>query len=560
MSLKAAVSGADVKAGKLTVGLSYAPENRSVCLQPGTGVAALKNLSVSTTGQASAPTTLAGFFPDSLDQVIVESPTGNDAGDAEIQQAVLNAVTAMGHRFPSAAISVAAASAAAAAAPSTTRIIRVAKADNPTVSTVSTEGKVPLLTITGSGAELSSAAAALGQQGTAVATGSSSTGLTAALPTTGQLENSLADLGAQTLKLSGYGQNSSYIGASQSQFGGPISGATVHLEGTHTAVPVGARADLSVYWNDYLISSQTLDGGHTFTVDGTLPRGQIKSENGLRLQLTALPAGGDCTSTSGMLPMEVSVDTAESHISATRGDSAAPGFERFPQALGGSIDVAMDSGSTPSANLGNAAVIVAALAQKSAGQLSVTVRSMQDFTTSGHSGLVVGATPETAQTLSAPLRLAEFRTINSTDVDFGVGTTAPYAALEAFSQGHREVLLLGSWAPQGSSPDAAGLQTALTAYIAEQKDGWSALSRNLLVSQPSGTPKLLQSNALVPQPEVANDFRGYVWWAVGVVAILLLAGALRLWWARRQRAQIRSYVDAQEKAAQHVDAPEHTTD
>jgi len=35
---------------------------------------------------------------------------------------------------------------------------------------------------------------------------------------------------------------------------------SLHLRGTHTAFPTGGQAGLSVYWNDHLLSSQTLDG------------------------------------------------------------------------------------------------------------------------------------------------------------------------------------------------------------------------------------------------------------------------------------------------------------
>lgn len=84
--------------------------------------------------------------------------------------------------------------------------------------------------------------------------------MTSTVPADSEPEQTLADLGANTIKLAGYGTQETYLGVSQSQFGGPVSAVTLHLSGTHTAVPAGGQAALSVYWNDYLLSSHTLDG------------------------------------------------------------------------------------------------------------------------------------------------------------------------------------------------------------------------------------------------------------------------------------------------------------
>ena len=83
-------------------------------------------------------------------------------------------------------------------------------------------------------------------------------------------------------------------------FGGPVSAIKLRLRGTHTAVPTGGQAALSVYWNDYLLSSRTL-GGDSFDITADIPAGHLQSRNGLRLRLTALPAGGDCTGPAGLL-------------------------------------------------------------------------------------------------------------------------------------------------------------------------------------------------------------------------------------------------------------------
>lgn len=84
--------------------------------------------------------------------------------------------------------------------------------------------------------------------------------MTSTVPAAGGPEQTFADLGARAIRLAGYGSQETYLGVNHSQFGGPVSAIGLQLHGTHTAVPTGGQAALSVYWNDYLLSSQTLDG------------------------------------------------------------------------------------------------------------------------------------------------------------------------------------------------------------------------------------------------------------------------------------------------------------
>lgn len=181
--------------------------------------------------------------------------------------------------------------------------------------------------------------------------------MTSTVPAAAGPEQTFTDLGAQAIRLAGYGTQETYLGVNQSQFGGPVSAISLQLRGgTHTAVPTGGQAALSVYWNDNLLSSQTLDGD-TFDVTA----GQIQSRKGLRLRLTALPAGGDCSGPAGLLPMGLTVDTSGSKVTARRGHSIKPGFPRFPQVLGTTLRIGFDAGATSQQNTINAATLAFSL-------------------------------------------------------------------------------------------------------------------------------------------------------------------------------------------------------
>lgn len=546
--LDAAVSSADVLTQQLTVGLQFVPATQTMCVLSN-ATATLNNMVVDFSGTAKAPTTVGEFFPASVPAVVLPVPT--DPG-ADVSAAIMTASAAMSHRYPDAAVAVVPESELAARVanlPAGSRILSVVADPGEVGTKLATAAGLPQLILAGHDEQLRTAARALASDKTALAVTPSVTGLTSALPAAPGLAQSIKDLGSATLKLSGYGTPESYVGVSQSQFGGPVSSVKVQLKGTHTAVPDNAHAQLSVFWNDYLLSSQNLDGGDNFTVDAEVPAGQLQAKNGLRIRLAALPAGGDCSGPAGVMPMEVTLDTAGSTVTAVRGESTKAGFARFPQVLGQSVPVAFGDGSAQ-ANTVNAATLVAALQRDSATLLDTRVVGIDALADSSESGLVVGATAEMANKLSAPLRLAEFRTISPDDVEYGVGVSAPYGVLEAFEQGGRNLLLLGAWAPEGDVAAAATLQGQLAAHVGGVEGVWGSLSRNLLVTQPSGTPVLLESNVVVPQKAVTDDYRPYAWWIGGAVLVLGLAFALRTVFMRKRAREAQAYVDAELKSSE----------
>ncbi|WP_432244990.1 hypothetical protein ACRB8A_14930 [Arthrobacter sp. G.S.26] len=556
LALDAPLTPADVSGNEVVLGLEYLPAVRDVCTAAGSG-ATLSNVALATAGTETLPTTVAGFLAPSVPAVFIPVPA-DPASD--VSAAILSASAAMTHRYPNAAVTVLPAAdlaAAAADAPSGSRIITISAGTGAAGTTLTTEAGRPALAISGSGEELRTAAQALASPQAALADSGTVTGMTAAAPAAAGPEQTLADLGATGIRLAGYGTQEAYLGISQSQFGGPVSAWTAQIRGTHTAIPTGGQASLSVYWNDYLLSSQTLDGD-TFDITAAVPAGQIQARNGLRLRLTALPAGGDCSGPAGLLPMELTVDTTGSKLTGERGHSVKPGFARFPQVLGGSLPVAFDDGASPQENTVNAAALTAALQRDSATLLDISLTDPTALLDSSNSGLLVGATAATAEKAAAPLRLAEFRSVAARDIEFGVGTSAPYGVLEAFEHNGRNLLLLGGWAPgaaQSGTPTGT-LQAGLASFVQQQDGGWSALSRNLLVTQTTGAPVLLETNAVTPQAEVTDGYRPLALWIAAAAGILALTFLGRILLRRRHRRQAAAFADA--KAAQAVEAAEPT--
>ncbi|MDF2442396.1 MAG: hypothetical protein JWR01_599, partial [Subtercola sp.] len=567
------LSASDVVDGRLSIGLTYVPSGAvpdAACTPPAAASVSLGAGSVALEGEATAPTTVADFFSPALNAISVTLP--DDPSNA-LRQAGLAAMGSLAKTFPSpVALSLTTASDTSAAVtlePTRGRIVtfvstgdEAADALPPVETALSTSAAgVPQLTITGPESELAAAGAALGSDYLSLATSGTTSGLSQSGSLTAGLEHTFTDLGAgNQIALSVPAQPESVVNVSQSAFGGPLGDATVHVVGMHSDIPDSVIATMNVYWNDFLIGSEVL--GHTPAVDVSLPVAstRLTAANALRVTLSAQLASGECLPPVTSIPIELFVDNGASTVSGTRGQSLDAGFQRFPQALGQTLPVAFGSGLDAASAVSAAGDIVASLQRNSAVQLGVTVTSVADFASSTESGLVVGATSEDSGTLKAPLRLDSFKAIDSKALTFGVGTSTPYAALEGFETGGRNILMLGGWAPDGSASDATGaLQRRAAEHTLTGAGAWFGLTGDVIVaSDGTAEPVALSSNAIVPQTAVTSDYNSYALWAGIVLAILILAGVIGEISRRRRRRKLAKYVDAQLEAdSDRVSAQQH---
>jgi Bacterial cellulose synthase subunit len=546
VALDAPLTAADISGQQVVLGLHYVPSPAAACGDP-SSVATLADVNIATEGNERPPTTVAEFLAPAVPAILLPVP---ETPSDDVSAGIMAVSAAMAHRYPDARIQPVPDTEFAARVPGMpagSRVIRVVPDAGNVITTVTVAEGRPTLTLAGHEDQLRSAALALASDTAALADDSAVSNMSMSLPAAPGLEHSLEALGAADVKLSGYGTQEMYLGISQSHFGGPISSWSLNLKGTHTAIPPGGQAAVSVYWNDYVLSSRTLESDR-FEIQADVPAGKIQARNGLRLRLTALPPGGNCSGI-GALPMELTLDTSGSKVIGVRGHSVPPGFERFPQVLGNRLPVAYDAGAPSQVNTLNAALLVASLQRHSAELLDVYKVDAASFTGSSDSGLFVGATADTANKVSAPLRLAEFRTVNAGSLQYGVGADAPFGVLEAFEHNGRNILMLGAWAPDADPSASHTRQRSLAAFVNEQDGGWTALSRNLLLTQAEGEPVMLDSNSVVPQPEVTDSYRPYGLLVGVVIALLGLAWLSRIWWIRRHRNQARSFAEATERAA-----------
>jgi len=579
--LRFPVSRADLSGRALRFQLRYVTsaltDPKLYCIRTNDGNVQLTDVRVRTTGKASAPTTLADFFSSAVRSVSITVPADPDR---DLQQAALTADAAITHSSSDrtkVAVTTGGDTAPTLSA-ATGRVVSFVPGTGEAHTTITTKDGIPTLTVTGDPSKLPAAAAALGDRLLALAQVPDVTRLEqrGTEPATPSL--TLADLGQANPQLSGIGESEWSVGVRQSDFGSAVDQVKVHLVGTYTELPAQLTAVLTYYWNDQLVGSHVLDNDDTdIDTTVTIPKTQITSGNTLSVHLDAVPSGEDsgtggntpgeaptfdCNGALSFLPVVASFDGKASTVTGRVGQPTGPGFERFPQTLGNTLTVAYGGSSPASGSLADTGSLVHQLQLLNADQLSVKVVSADDLIDSSAPGLLVDATADQIDDLGAPLRMAEFRSIDREDVDFGVGVRKPYAALQAFEQNGRDLLTLSSWSPdKGGVATAQQLQHTLVDDLARNRSGWYALSGDLAVQQSaSRKPVVTDSNSIVPQPEKVRSISPYAWWILAFVVVLVLLLIAQRISKRRLRQRAAAIVDAQQAREETDATDEHPDD
>jgi len=561
--------------GFLVFGLRFltdaVTDDELICVVSNFGTVQMLDVSVAVTGTEAPPSTIAQFFSPSVREVSVIIPENPESA---VQEAGLAAVAALAHRYPTLETEITLSTAehderAADVNAIGGRLIEIVPGEGDVVARIGLSDGIRKLTLAGDPAKLTAAANALGSPELAAVEAVETT----ALSKTGHQEPrsvlTLEELGTQAVNLNGIGTSIVEVPIDQSDFSSPVSSFQLHLVGIRSQVPEYIAAMLSVYWNRELISSQVFDENTAIDLTIDIASTRVLRNNVVSFRLDALPngagesapdgsanAGVACGGPLGILPIEVFIDGKASTVTATPGQSLGAGFVRFPQMLANVLPVAIGTTALLSDSISDAGLIVCALQRASSYQFSVSLLSSEDFLASSATGLIVGASAEEIDALGAPLRMGEFRQISSSGGEFVAGVRSPYAALQAFNSGGREVLSLSSWGPyQPGSLVGRMLQSGIAEYVATEPSGWYGLFDDILIAQSTeGAPVFIDSRSVALQPERAADFNPtLVWVAIGVATLLVLF-LLGLLARAHVRRRARRFVAAE---AQWNRSPHH---
>lgn len=316
---------------------------------------------------------------------------------------------------------------------------------------------------------------------------------------TAAAQQTLEQLGAPQIQMQGSGQMETDIRFSQVDFGGPIQSASARLAGSYSPIPNGGTANLAILLNDGLVTAAPLDRGGPFDIYVPFPASLLRRDNRITLRVMYTPPGGDCR--VGAHNMIIRIDGG-SYVEVDKGQAAAEGFERFPQAFAPSFQVAMDDLNTKAVQSG--AQLINALQRLSRTSLQFDVVSWDQALEGPFPFLGIATSPASAAPLHPPLKSAPFAVIDGDGQQLlKLDGEVSFAALQAFTDNGRDILLL-------SNRNAADEMPALPAALI-QGNGWFDLDGDVWMKAPDQEPLALRvrGNGLRIEPLEVSPA---IWW------------------------------------------------
>ncbi len=489
----------------------------------------LSDLAVVFTGVEPAPTSIATFFPEVLQQLTIYTPI--DADDAE-QQAVLTLASAVARNYrpqtPTITVVSQPRGAAPPPAPQFTRAVVVERGDAG-LEVVNPDRANVYLELTGRGNQLSDQASlvvnqlqSVAQEPTARVDSAGSSGdATPDEMTFGELNLTGETSVLRTADLA-VGVDRSALGTER------VDSLQVHLLATHTPVADLDSATVMVSVNGQAVHTVALDESGrvdtTFDVPGEFLGQRINFEFDPTFSPRQL-----CSPT--IAPMTFELDP-RSTLTMTRGGPAAGGFGAVPSEFSPEFLVAFD-GTNPN-QLDYATRVVVDIAQRTGSVLTPRVVDVNDAADAGTGALIVANSATLEPTsLRPPIggesteTTVDLRDELRADIAGGLGSIQVFADQSR----DRTVILVttsGAWS----------LVEPLFGYIDELPDGWASLDGDVLAAGPQGSVAILAIGPGEAQATPAQDADGLPVWLLitaGCAVLVALVLGSALGWRRRRR-------------------------
>lgn len=315
---------------------------------------------------------------------------------------------------------------------------------------------------------------------------------------------------------------------SQADFGHMIDWVRLHVSGTYTPVPVGAAANLNVFFNGQLVASELAGRSGSFHVAPVIPVKRLSRDNTVEVRFQYIPADGVCSRFS--VPVEVQL-SADASVETRAGASLPIGFQRLPQALLPGTDCAVDVLSPD--RLAAAVKLFAGLQRLTRTPLAPRVIPFDQVVNGARPAVLLTADPGSVAPLHPIVDLgapAPELDIDAKGGQIGSGT-AP-AVAQVFVQ-HGRHLLIAETRPEAAS-SLGPLVDALTAV-----PGIGRWTHDVVVLGPGGHADevAVRDTVRPPAPAVSNPpirIRWWEWPALACLPLVVAAGVWRLILLRRR--------------------------
>ncbi|MDO8731861.1 MAG: hypothetical protein Q7L55_04720 [Actinomycetota bacterium] len=537
-AIHAVANADDVERGVAVIGMYVQLDAHDDCFIDSTSTASLDNAVLTYSHPVTPPTSIGTFLSPGLSQLTVQ--VGTKASVAE-QQAALDAVAALVHLYPVPTVVKLLVSNSSPDDDFLNRTVVVQATDEAgvtaspgpsvTASATSAGGTLEVrpdgaLYLTGAPEALAGTAFALADPALSLFEGKRLehvAGTPDWAPATGK--TSLFDLGASRISMSGVGQLQSVIAINQPAFGQSLSSVQISLAGVITPLPEGAAGRVDFLWNGTLIDSIGMSDTTKLNPLLSISSEQLNRDNQLTIDFSYVPASGRCTPQP--LSARLDIDTKQSYVTPSFGDSVPPGFQRFPQVLGAIVPIAFGSAGDPASLLQQAGDLIAALESSTPEQLAVNLVTANDFETARVAGLLVGAGASETDSLGAPLTINDLISVGNPAPRFTAALPGPLALAQAFFADKRDIAIFG---PIPTDPASTAGKTALQLneqfanQIATGTGRWTQLTGQVVSMGATGQ---LQEIVLPTSPDASTSGRSFL--IVILIATAFLIIGLIVW-------------------------------
>ncbi len=529
--------------------------NPSGCTATNSVVAQIESASGLLSGALKSPTNPADFWPPQLNRIVVWVPSLAGLSSANARAASLAsmqiAATVSQQYGTNTQVSIAQGTPPKQSISPLVRnvLVEVTPSSTSGDTSVTKVGTAPVLVVSGQGASLVREAQAIGVGQLALATSNNALGAKGTQDTTNPLKVTVTANGTREITFAQLGNQTSIEGLgtvdvtqflSQSQFGAPIRSLQLRLQADYTPPPVGGVATFSVLVGGYIVASQRLSTVGSLVMNANVPVSVLSRTQSVDYRLDYSPPGGFCH--AGLVPVQVTINPS-SGFAATPGQTLPPGFDRSPQNVAPGINV--DLVSMSDANLIDACQLVTTLAQVLPYIPQVSLVPNSQMLTGHENEVVVGATRANSVALKAPISFQPFRTLATNGISIGYTVNQPFAALEAFNQNGRDVILTGAY-------ESTSLVHDLTAAINTSTfGGWFGLGTGqIAIMTPDERVRLVGSGAILTQLTAANPANnlGIPTWLLVGIALIIAAIVLRLLWFWLKLRRLRRAASREQRA------------
>lgn len=472
----------------------------------------------------STPATIADYLPSLLTRLTILVPPDVNAAEATAALRLTAAVTA---RYAAQQTEIElAALASRDALPATasanpferTVVIRAAETD---ALALQPTDSLPLLLITGSDTGLSRQVDLfLVSDALALAPEVQVQSIVPPTPAADSNRLTFDALGFTNLQVNGIGQMELPFTVAQADLGGSVNRLTFNVSSSYTPLQPTDRGTLSLLVNGTLVDAVALDASGAFERSLSVPGNVLARDNTLTARFNYIPAQDMCR--SGLIPFTAQISGGSS-VEFGRGQTLAQGFARFPQNFVASFQTAFETLDLTS--LSTATNLVIALQRTTRTPLQPTVVNWVDALAANTPALLFSASEGSAASLNPPLLAAPVRVVKADGTELlRIDGDAPFAALEAFEQNGRDVLLA-----QGEAAAVHHLSASLLAdplgWYGLQGDTWLQANDRAPVSMTLRDSPLI-AEALTPAPQpwwVQLQPLGFVLALAAVIVLMALA-------------------------------------